>query len=311
VRPEPVDINSRAKEMQTLLARTIGEHIDLRISLADDLPLINVDPTQLEQVMLNLAINARDAMPGGGVLVIETSVVSLDEVYTEQRPDARPGEFVCLTVSDNGHGMSKEVIDRAFEPFFSTKPKGSGTGLGLATVYGIVKGIGGHIGIYSEIDQGTTVKVHFPAVHEIDRATREPDQEIDHRSGQGETILVVEDEPAVRALTSRILTANGYSVIEAEDPARAQAACDDYGGSIEMLLTDVVMPGMSGLELSRALAKRYPKLKRLYMSGYTQDIVNSQGPLDASVITKPFTKAQLLDAVRSELEGTSNGGGGS
>ena len=310
VRPEPVEINSRTKELQTLLARTIGEHIDLRIHLADDLPLINVDPTQLEQVILNLAINARDAMPGGGVLAIETSAVSLDEVYTEQRPDVQPGEYVCLTVSDTGHGMSKEVIDRAFEPFFSTKPKGSGTGLGLATVYGIVKGIGGYVGIYSEIDKGTTVKVHFPAVLEDSRALREVDQVTEHRSGQGETILVVEDEPAVLALTTRILTANGYSVIEAGDPTKAQVACEEHGGSIEMLLTDVVMPGMSGMELSKALAKRYPKLKRLYMSGYTQDIVNNQGPLDAAVITKPFTKAQLLDAVRSELEGTSNGGGG-
>jgi two-component system cell cycle sensor histidine kinase/response regulator CckA len=311
VRPEPVDMNSRAEELRKLLTRTLGEHIDLRINLADGLPLINVDPTQLEQVILNLAINARDAMPGGGTLAIETSAVSLDEVYAEQRPDVKPGEYVCLTVSDTGHGMSKEVIDRAFEPFFSTKPKGSGTGLGLATVYGIVKGIGGHIGIYSEVDKGTTVKVHFPAVLEAIGVAAVPDEESDDRSGQGETILVVEDEPAVRALTSRILTANGYSVLEAEDPARAQAACEAHGGTIEMLLTDVVMPGMSGMELSKALAKRYPKLKRLYMSGYSQDIVNSQGPLDAAVITKPFTKAQLLEAVRSGLEGTSNGGRGS
>ena len=303
-RPEPVDLNAQVVETGGLLTRTIGENIELRLKLADGLPPVNVDPSHLEQVILNLAANASDAMPRGGVLEVETALMLLDEVYAQQQPDARPGEYVRLSVSDTGEGMVKEVLHRAFEPFFTTKEKATGTGLGLATVYGIVRGAAGHVTLYSEVGLGTTVNVYLPVA--IDGQSAEgPTGTMDPLMGHGETILVVEDEPAVRELTCRILKSNGYHVLQAKDAATTEAVCAQHGGGIELLLTDVVMPGASGMQLSKLLGEKYPSLQRLYMSGYARDVLAQQGPLDGPLLTKPFTQTQLLEAVREGLDGAS------
>lgn len=301
-RPEPVDLNAQVVATRALLTRTISEDIELRLKLADGLPPVNVDPRYLEQVILDLAANASDAMPRGGILEMETELVILDDVYAQQQADARPGEYVRLGISDTGEGMGGEALHRAFEPFFSTKQRATGTGLGLATVYGIVRGAGGHVSLDSEVGLGTTVKVYLPVAVSQGTTTLGANTALDALVGRGETILVVEDEPAVRELTCRILKSHGYNVLQAEDPATAEVICAKHGGSIEMLLTDVVMPGASGMQLSRSLLQKYPSLRRLYMSGYARDVLTQQGPLDAPLLTKPFTQSQLLEAVRAGLE---------
>jgi PAS domain S-box-containing protein len=300
VQAEPLDINDVVDDVGRLLRRTIGEDVELRTEPADQLRPVRADHSQIEQVLLNLALNGRDAMPEGGMLTIETANVDLDETYAQRHVEVVPGPYVRLTVADTGHGMPAEVIERAFEPFFTTKPPGTGSGLGLATVYGIVQQAGGHVEIYSEIDRGTAVRVTFPAC--FDASAQVVAGRAEPRLGRGETVLVVEDEPAVRVIAAELLTRAGYNVIQAGAAEAALAMSMD--GSPDLLLTDVVMPGMSGSELGEALRDRHPGLRVLFMSGYTDDIVMRHGVRERRLafVEKPFTRTTLLESVRNALD---------
>jgi two-component system cell cycle sensor histidine kinase/response regulator CckA len=291
-----------------MLRRTVGEHIDLVTKLSPDGCLVNADRGQLEQVIVNLAINARDAMPGGGILDIRTDNVNFDEVSSYDQFEILPGSYVCLTVADTGVGMPKEVVAQAFDPFFTTKPKGRGTGLGLATVYGTVKQSGGYIDIHSELGVGTTAKVYLAATGKQVFAPSEPNRD-DDLDGKGETILVVEDVDAVRALTERILSQHGYEVVKANGGEAALRICEEHGQPIDLLLTDVVMPHMSGRELTARIKALQPGVKTLYMSGYTDDVISSGGTLEEGVhlVEKPFDPITLLKKVRIVLDGRNGG----
>jgi CheY-like chemotaxis protein len=305
-RPEVLDLNVVVGDIEELLRRTIGENVDhLRTVLAPDLPLIKADRGQIDQVVMNLAVNARDAMPGGGELEIETAAFEVDEAYAHLR-EIRPGTYAQLTVSDTGTGMSQEVADRAFDPFFTTKPKGEGTGLGLATVYGIVTQAGGAVSIYSEPGLGTTVRVNLPATAEARSGPRptKPDVPL---TAKGETVLLVEDEAIVREPARRMLVRHGYTVLAAGDADEALALVDQHPGNIDMLLTDVVLPGRSGKDLSVDFKALRPAAKVLFTSGYSQDVIVHQGVLDegANLIEKPFSADELLRKIRELLDGES------
>jgi PAS domain S-box-containing protein len=300
--PEVIDLNSVVGDMRKLLQRTIGEHIELVTRTADDLWSVTADRGQIEQVIMNLAVNARDAMPQGGRLVIETSMSLLDEEYVAAYVALAPGRYVRLTVADTGTGMTPEVADRAFEPFFSTKPKGKGTGLGLATVYGIVNQSGGKVSLYSEPARGTSVTIHLPATASATSAATQvvPKEQL---QGHGEHVLLVEDEAAVRVAARRILQGHGYSVFDAPTPAAAIQAASDPARRIDLVLTDVVMPEMSGLELAARLKEQRPSLRVIYMSGYPQEVITHQGLVtsELELIEKPFTREALLRAVAGAL----------
>ena len=301
--PQVLDLNAVVGGVEKLLRRTIGEDIELSLSLADDLPCVRADPGQIEQVFLNLTLNARDAMPGGGRLVVETSAVDLDGGYYSGQPDLASGPYVRLSVSDTGTGMTKEVAARAFDPFFTTKPAGRGTGLGLATVYGIVTEAGGNIGIYSEPGLGTRLSIQLPAVDEPATAETRSERRAVPRTGDGRTVLIVEDENAVLVAAVRILTGHGYNVLSRSDPAEALAVLSDPTARVDVLVTDVVMPGLSGVELARTSRELRPLLPVLYMSGYSQELVAARGTLPAGsrVMLKPFTRRDLLEAIADTL----------
>ncbi|HEX4654338.1 MAG TPA: PAS domain S-box protein [Mycobacteriales bacterium] len=303
VQPEVLDLNLIVDEMEKLLARTIGERIDLATRLEVGLPPVLVDRGQIEQVLMNLAVNARDAMPTGGRLAIETSTFEAEHDYAEIHRIA-PGGYVQLTVADSGSGMPTEVQARAFEPFFTTKAKGEGSGLGLATVYGIVTQAGGDVVIYSESGLGTTIRVHLPVT---DSAVVAPSirSETSTRAGTGETILLVEDEEMIREPARRILARNGYHVLAAPDADEALAIAKEHGGSIDLLLTDVVMPGRSGKELAEDVRNLNDRIRVLFMSGYSYDVIVHQGVLEEGVqlIEKPFAAESLLSRVRDILDG--------
>jgi PAS domain S-box-containing protein len=306
VEPEVLDLNAVVGEMEDLLRRTIGENVDdLRTVLAPDLPFIKADRGQIEQVLMNLAVNARDAMPGGGELEIQTARLEADAEYARVRSIAA-GLYVQLTVSDTGTGMSPDVSARAFEPFFTTKATGEGSGLGLATVYGIVSQAGGDVSIYSHPGIGTTIRVSFPATTEAKATmgTSTPEVPVSRR---GETVLLVEDEDVVRESARRILSRNGYTVLAAANADEAMAIVTGRADEIALLLTDVVMPGRSGKELSRDVALLRPATKVLFMSGYSHDVIVHQGVLEegVSLIEKPFAAADLLRKVRELLDGGS------
>jgi two-component system, cell cycle sensor histidine kinase and response regulator CckA len=301
VRPRVLDLNQAITDVQDMLRRAIGEHIELVTQLADGLPRVTADAGQIEQVLVNLAVNARDAMPGGGRLTIETALADLDA----GRPGVEPGRYVRVRVSDSGSGMTKEVIDRAFEPFYTTKRSGEGTGLGLATVYGIVTQAKGAVHLYSEPGIGTTVTVLLPATDEPTAVVSVPAADpAPESSGTGEVVLVVEDEPALRDLACRILDGAGYHVLSASNGQDALGLAEGYAGRIELLLTDVIMPGMLGKELADRMLARDPTLRVLFMSGYAQPVLASRGTLDPGVtlIEKPFAKAELLSAIRHRLD---------
>jgi signal transduction histidine kinase/CheY-like chemotaxis protein len=300
VRPRVLDLTGVVLEMEQLLRRTLGEHVQLETALAADLWPIMADYGQLEQVLVNLAINARDAMPEGGTLTLDTENVDADDAYVAARAGLAPGRYVRLRVSDTGTGMAPEVTARAFEPFFTTKPKGEGTGLGLATIYGIVTGAGGHVQIYSEPGLGTTFTVLLPAT---DAPMPEPDQRREPRRGRGETILVVEDEAAMLEVARRLLEDGGYSVLTASGGEEALRIVAAHEGEIHLLLTDVVMPGMLGKEVAARVAQLRPGIPVLYMSGYAQAVIGPMGDLSSghAIIDKPFTEAQLLDRVAEAL----------
>jgi two-component system, cell cycle sensor histidine kinase and response regulator CckA len=302
VQPQVLNLNGIVTEIEQLLRRTLGEHIQLRTDLGAGLWPVLADPGQLEQVLVNLAVNARDAMPGGGTLVIDTDNLAADDDYVATHHGVKPGRYVRMRVSDTGAGMPKHVLDRVFEPFFTTKPKGEGTGLGLATVYGIITQADGQVRIYSEPGHGTTVSALLPATDQPPSATAEASPARQHRRG-GETVLVVEDEDALREVTSRILVRNGYHVLAAVGGNAAVELAAAHGGDIDLLLTDVIMPKMLGKEVASRLAALKPGIRTLYMSGYAHPVLTSQGTLDPGVILveKPFTASGLLAKIDEVL----------
>jgi two-component system cell cycle sensor histidine kinase/response regulator CckA len=291
-----LDLNDTIADVEQLLKRTLGEQVELATELAPELCPVLADPGQIEQVLVNLAVNARDAMPGGGQLAIKTASTDVDADYAAGRTGLSPGRYVSLKVSDTGTGMPQEVINRAFEPFFSTKTKTGGAGLGLATVYGIITQAGGYVQIYSEPGLGTAVTILLPATSQALTAPAPPDEQAPMRHGGGETVLLVEDEAALREVTQRILTRNGYDVITAANGRDAIEVATRHPGSIELMVTDVVMPQMAGREAAEQIRALYPAAKVLFMSGYTAGALDTGGILEAGVnlIEKPFNGASLL-----------------
>jgi PAS domain S-box-containing protein len=302
LRPEALNLNDAVIDVSRMLRRVIGEDIALVTSMGEGLGLVNADPGQVAQVLMNLAVNARDAMPNGGTLTIETATVDLDDGYARRHESVRPGPFVMLAVSDTGTGMPPEVRERIFEPFFTTKGIGKGTGMGLATVYGIVKQSGGHVWVYSEVGHGSTFKVYLPRIVQgaSDRAAFQDEPPV--ARGE-ETVLLVEDEELVRRLARRALEACGYTVIEASDASQA-LAFSEGAAPIDIVVTDVIMPRMSGRELVQQLSTARPGLRILYMSGYTDNAIAHRGILDGGThfIQKPFTMRALARKVRDVLD---------
>jgi two-component system cell cycle sensor histidine kinase/response regulator CckA len=303
LQPVVVDLNVVLASVVTLLKRLIGEHIELVLVQAESLGRTKVDPAQFEQTIINLAVNARDAMPDGGRLTIETATVELDDDYVRLRPYVRPGSYVQVSVSDTGHGMDEAVRTRIFEPFFTTKPAGEGTGLGLAMVYGFVKQSGGHIEVYSEVGHGTSVKIYLPRTDDappLDAGPQAP-----ARSVQGtETVLLVEDEDAVRTLAEVVLQSNGYAVLVARQGEEALEMAAAHRGPIHLLVTDLVMPHMGGRELAEQLAGTRPGLRVLFMSGYPDEASMQHGlpGAGAGFLQKPFSPIALARKVRDVLD---------
>jgi CheY-like chemotaxis protein len=266
---------------------------------------VEADPAQIDQVLMNLAVNARDAMPRGGQLTIETKNVDLDEAYVRQYMEVNPGPYVMLAVTDTGIGMDQETQAHIFEPFFTTKEVGKGTGLGLATIYGIVKQSDGHIWVSSEIGQGTTFKVYLPRLPQsVEKGA--PAADAAQIECGNETVLLVEDAEMVRDFAKSVLTQNGYTILEARDGQEALQVCQDHSGPIHLLLTDVVMPGMSGRDLAEQIALLRPGIKILYMSGYTDDAIVHHGLLgpDIAFLQKPFSTTGLVHKLREVLDST-------
>lgn len=303
LKPQVVSLNRIVSGFEGMLRRLIGERIELVTKLDSDLKMVKIDPGQIEQVIMNLVVNARDAMPEGGKLLIETGNVVLDDEYVRQRATAKSGQYVMLSVSDTGCGMDAATKARIFEPFFTTKESGKGTGLGLATVYGIVKQSRGDIWVYSEPNVGTTFKVYVPSELEEVESSEAPAMR-ERQWGGSETILVVDDEVAIQNLAKRILGAAGYKVMTATDGWEAQAICENNTDQVHLVLCDVVLPGMSGHELAARLEKTNPGMKVLYMSGYTADAISNQrfeAP-GTDFIAKPFTAQGLTRMVREVLD---------
>jgi two-component system, cell cycle sensor histidine kinase and response regulator CckA len=301
--PRLLDLNAVVADMDKMLRRLIGEHIELSTVLAPELGLVKADPGQIEQVIMNLVVNARDAMPIGGKLTIETGHVELDEACARRRTVGTSGPYVMLAVSDTGHGMDEDTRARVFEPFFTTKEKGKGTGLGLAVVYGIIKQSGGSVWVYSEPGIGSTFKAYLP---KVETTTEKPEATTaNKRSRRGtETVLLVEDEAAVRSLVRDILESNGYVVLEASRAVEALEASQQHEGPIQLLLTDVVMPDIGGRKLADRLKASRPEAKVLYMSGYTDTAIVQHGLLEPGVafLQKPFTPEALSRKVREVLD---------
>ena len=303
IHPEVVTLNEVVAETEQLLRRTLGEHIELRCSLAEGLWPVLVDSGQIEQVLINLAVNARDAMPGGGTLVVETANLEVDEAYAATRPGVEPGQYVRLRVSDNGEGMDPGTLERAFEPFFTTKPSGQGTGLGLATIHGIVNQAGGRVQLYSEPGVGTTCAVLLRTTTETPYPLAEPEAE--ELGGGGEIVLLVEDEDAIREVARRILARNGYQVLTAADGPAAMQIARDHPGRIDLLLTDVIMPRMMGREVVERVRDLRSEVAVLFMSGYAEPILGTgELPAEVLLVEKPFSEQALLNKVRRALSTT-------
>jgi len=307
LQPKVLDLNAVVANMDMLLRRLIGEDIDLLTILRPGLWAVKVDPGQVEQVIMNLIVNARDAMPKGGKLTIETMNIDLGDAYIRNRLVVTKGSYVMLSVSDTGEGMSESTKSRLFEPFFTTKEKGKGTGLGLSTVYGIVKQSGGYIWVYSEIGKGAAFKVYFPRVLTSTESEKEGAKGPLPRGK--ETVLVVEDEETVRSLVRDVLMDQGYTVLTAIDGADAINIGREYKAPIHLIVTDVVMPKTGGREVVESLAPHLPGVKVLFMSGYTDDAIVHHGVLDPGIsfLQKPFTPDSLLRKVREVLETPSAG----
>jgi PAS domain S-box-containing protein len=300
LQPKVIDLNMVVSKTGKMLRRLIGENIEFRTILAEGLGRVKADEGQVEQILLNLAINARDAMPGGGELTIETANVVLGETFAKDHPSLIPGPHVLLSVGDTGSGIPDEIRGHIFEPFFTTKGLGKGTGLGLATVYGIIQQSQGHLGFDTEAGKGTTFRIYLPRVD----AESEALSTVPTAAPQGsETVLVVEDEDSVREIINRVLSGKGYRVLMASDGSEGLRVSAEYNGPIDLLLTDLVMPGMGGREFATRLEAGRAGMKVLFMSGYTEDVISHQGLLEAglSFLQKPFTSGDLLRKVREVL----------
>jgi CheY-like chemotaxis protein len=305
VEPQVLDLNDAVEDISKMLGHIIGEDVRLRTKLAPGLWRVVADPAQIEQVIVNLAVNARDAMPRGGELTIETAAVTLDEGYVASHLGVKPGEYVLLAVSDTGVGMSREVQSHVFEPFFTTKERGKGTGLGLATVYGIIKQGGGDIQVYSEEGVGTTFKIYLPRSRKVmGPSARSMPEIIGEPPSGSETILVIEDNARVRELARLALQQRGYVVLEAENGREALQVAARHPGSIHLLLVDVVLPGLSGMAVVKQLAQMHPGPKTLFMSGYADETIAYHGLLEsgAALLQKPFSPIDLARKVRSLLD---------
>ncbi len=305
LQPKILDLNKIVLNLDSLLRRLMDERIEMVTRVKDDIGKVKADPAQIEQVIMNLVVNARDAMPEGGRLIVETCNTSLDANYAVDHVSVKPGRYVMLAVSDTGVGMDQQTVAHIFEPFFTTKESGRGTGLGLSTVYGIVKQSGGYIWVYSEPGKGSTFKVYLPRVEDVPEELASPAPAMRQQRGT-ETILVVEDEEAVRDLIRTVLTEKGYDVIPSLDPQHAEQISSRFEGEIHMLLTDVVMPGTSGRELAARISAQRRGIRVLYMSGYTDNVITSGGMLERGLafLQKPFSPAALVQKVREVLNHT-------
>jgi two-component system cell cycle sensor histidine kinase/response regulator CckA len=303
LQPRVLDLNTLVTDVQEMLRRVIGEHIGIVTVLSPDVGRVKADPGQLEQVIVNLAVNSRDAMPGGGRLILETGNAEFDDAFVRTHAGAHAGPYVALAVSDTGHGMDAEVLSHVFEPFFTTKEAGKGTGLGLATVYGIVKQSGGYITVYSEVKKGTTVKIYLPRVeeqvHHLEAGEPGPPP-----TGT-ETILLLEDEGSLREIIKEVFQEAGYQVITADDSREALRLARAHQGALDIVVTDVVMPGMGGREIAEAMTAERPGIRVLFISGYTDEAIGHHNVLDPDVhfLQKPFTAHALLRKVREVLDG--------
>ncbi|HET7442369.1 MAG TPA: response regulator [Terriglobales bacterium] len=302
-----LDLNRAIAEIGEILARVIGEDIQLNIVPGPDLAKVKADPVQIEQIVMNLATNARDAMPNGGKLTIETRNVTLDQAYVQEHTMVPPGDYVLIDVADSGRGIAPEHLPHIFEPFFTTKEKGKGTGLGLAMVYGIVKQNGGFIWVYSEPGLGTTFKIYLPQVRQ-GTESRPPAKSPETPVKGWETVLLVEDEAAVRRAAREFLSLSGYNVLEAQDGRHALELAQSHSGPIHIMVTDVVMPNMSGSQLAQQLLKERPSTKILFVSGYAEKTILQHGDIDLSAcfLQKPFTLKALGQKIRSTLEADVN-----
>ncbi|MBM3302472.1 MAG: response regulator, partial [Deltaproteobacteria bacterium] len=302
IKPQPLNLNRRIVDLRKMLERTLPKMIDIQLSLDEDLAKINADPTQIDQVLMNLAVNARDAMPDGGRLIIETATIMLDEEYTSTHLDAKPGHYVLLTVTDTGTGIDKDTFEHIFEPFYTTKGVGQGTGLGLGMVHGIVKHHGGHISCYSEPGRGTTFKIYLPALLE-DEESEDAAARVMPRGGS-ETILLVDDEELIRGLASKILTKAGYEVITASNGKEALEAYQIRSDEIALVLLDLIMPEMGGKQCLEGLLSLDPSVKVVIASGYS-----AYGPTKEALaagakgfVNKPYDIWQMLEVVRAVLD---------
>jgi CheY-like chemotaxis protein len=303
VAPKVLDLNKTVRAMSGMLRRLIGEDIDLAWMPGKELWTVNVDPSQIDQILANLCVNARDAIAGVGKVTVETGNISVDEAYCADHAGFVPGEYVLLAVSDNGCGMDAEVLSHLFEPFFTTKALGQGTGLGLATVYGAVKQNNGFINVYSELGQGTTFKIYLPR----HAAKQAPPAEAGRAQAEGrgsETILLVEDEPAILKMVILMLEREGYTVLGAGTPGEAIRLAREHAGRIDLLMSDVVMPEMNGRDLAKNILSLYPDIRLLFMSGYTANVIAHQGVLDPGVhfLQKPFSRVHLIAKLREALD---------
>lgn len=295
----PLDLNSVVEGMVKMLSRVIGEDVKLELHLESEINRVLADQSQIEQVLLNLAVNARDAMPKGGNLIIETAIVEIDKEFVDQHAEAKSGRHVLLAISDTGTGIPDEFRQSIFEPFFTTKEVGKGTGLGLATVYGIVKQHGGQIYVYSELEKGTTFKIFLP-VSESEIMGEEKEEGEPIPASQGETVLIAEDDETIRRMIKSIMEAEGYKILEAADGEEAIAISKKYDGEIKLLLSDVIMPKINGRELALTLQKNRPTMEVIFMSGYTDDVISHHGVLDEGVhfIQKPITPSVLAKKLK-------------
>jgi PAS domain S-box-containing protein len=303
VQPRILDLNERLKDITKLLRPLMGDDVEILVASKSPTAIVEADPGQLDQIVVNLAVNARDAMPRGGKFILETGAVRFDEAFADQRQTMPAGKYVQLTASDTGIGMDEATISRIFEPFFTTKEVGKGTGLGLATVYGIVKQSGGHILVYSEPGQGTTFKIYLPnADHKVGTGSKAEAETVSPKR-EGTTILLVEDDEIMRGLTRQLLQEHGYTVFEANDGKTALEWVQSHRGSIDLLLTDVVMRRMSGPELVDRLNATHPTLKVVYMSGYTGELMAERDVLKRGItlLEKPFTRTALLNTIHTTL----------
>jgi CheY-like chemotaxis protein len=304
LQPVFLDLNAVVNRLQTMLSRLIGDDVEIKSVLADGLGTIKADPSQLEQVLMNLAVNARDAMPQGGKVTIETANVEVAEASARQHPSLNAGSYVMLAVSDTGVGIDKEIQPRIFEPFFSTKEIGKGTGLGLSTVFGIVKQSGGMISVHSEPGQGAIFRIYFPRHEEAPVVLSDSDEEVPPIRHGSETLLLVDDSAPLRKLTRRLLEDCGYTVLDTGDPAEAIHIAKQHKGPLPLMISDVIMPGLSGPALAEKIAAVRPEAKVLYTSGYADDEVFQHGVVgpNCAFLEKPFTRDDLVRKVRELLD---------